>query len=634
VTNVGKVLVKDWVTGATAETVRDPVTNQSGPVGSITTGVGGYVTLQAFINPSNAPAWPQDKPYWELVNAPTNSATQFTNYSGTPLTQFGPLDEPGSYTFNVSSSRHLSVKVNSTTLALKKLWETSNKANQIFNPTRKDDFSTLYPLEIEDPNDDQKKATYAAARNKLYIVAGSHLVATPPHNLLTMQGNSYAVSLDLDIQPVESRGKIICAVFKNGQKVSGSDSVVPADPNTPVRMVFADPEPDKPAVTDFEIKVGFDNTPDGVLDEGEAKTAQRLPVYIHAKDEKPRYAMIRGINKLQYEKHLENTGDLLVAKKWGIPWDPGQPDRLAIHARSFLKIFKEGTFTELRDDMKPTSTETVQLDAFKQATAADSCLSEWLTHNSGAQFNEQGVATIKLYEWDHLTRVAKFFAERTPFALEKSVTTRDGYFEFQTPTGKALKQFYENHVRAAAEDRLRNRPVDSVTIMPSPNEYYKFPDSQKSPELFKSLSPAWVQGVTVEVGAGAHGGAAGAFVGGALTGSDRFDEFDANGAIGRGRVLEPKYQFFVKKIETGWWLWKKTKYVVEKVLFECTIEDLYDFNYEDAEPAPHAAAVQLGYGNGDNGRNNGIIYRYRIKIHYNYFWPFDQTTIPNFSIKP
>jgi hypothetical protein len=67
--------------------------------------------LQAFINPDNAPRWPQDKPYWENVDPPQNSTAIFSSSSGADLTRFGPQSEEGDYTVHVSSSSHLSLVI-------------------------------------------------------------------------------------------------------------------------------------------------------------------------------------------------------------------------------------------------------------------------------------------------------------------------------------------------------------------------------------------------------------------------------------------------------------------------------------------------------------------------------------------
>ena len=60
--------------------------------------------------------------------------------------------------------------------------------------------------------------------------------------------------------------------------------------------------------------------------------------------------------------------------------------------------------------------------------------------------------------------------------------------------------------------------------------------------------------------------------------------------------------------------------------FECDIQDLYDFNYEDGAKSAAAAALQLGFGRGAgvstarNGR--GRIFRHTIRIRKTYNAPF------------
>ena len=103
----------------------------------------------------------------------------------------------------------------------------------------------------------------------------------------------------------------------------------------------------------------------------------------------------------------------------------------------------------------------------------------------------------------------------------------------------------------------------------------------------------------------------------ATTGNPAFDDFDAFGTVGRGRVLSPRYRFTVRKVVP--WI-GKTRYEVVNVKFECAIEDLYDFNYEDSDLAANAAALQIGYRK-DN-RQNGRIYMHHINISVNYPSPF------------
>lgn len=52
---------------------------------------------------------------------------------------------------------------------------------------------------------------------------------------------------------------------------------------------------------------------------------------------------------------------------------------------------------------------------------------------------------------------------------------------------------------------------------------------------------------------------------------------------------------------------------------------IYDFNYEDGELSGHAAAMQIGFGNGHGGAGrdeHGKIYRVHIQIDKTYSDPF------------
>ena len=111
-----------------------------------------------------------------------------------------------------------------------------------------------------------------------------------------------------------------------------------------------------------------------------------------------------------------------------------------------------------------------------------------------------------------------------------------------------------------------------------------------------------------------------------LTYPEALDEYDAFGSVGRGRIIQPRYRFTVTKEKRWIWPVTWTEYAVTAVQFQCAIEDLYDFNYEDGDLPSHAAAMQVGFGNGDYGlsREHGRIYRHRINILHTYGdHPFD-----------
>ncbi|MDD8044559.1 MAG: hypothetical protein PHC78_12430, partial [Verrucomicrobiota bacterium] len=499
-------------------------------------------------------------------------------------------------------------RVNLTILSveLDLMWETANKANQIFNPTKKDDKSADGYQEADSSDD----TLYGIHREKLYVVSSDQ--------------NEYAVSLDLDIQPVSFRSQFVVAAYKNGTKVNGSDTPVPAQDDAQIDMTFTDPS-SAAATTDFAVKAGLDANGNGSIDSGEMTFD--LEVYKHPGDNQPRYATVFGINDAKYDWHHDEIAYYLNPTLGGISVDPGEPDYIAIYARSFLYMFMDGDDDAIRGDMKPTTTGQSQMDAFLQATANSSCFSEWLTHNSGAAFSDQGVANIPQRDWDDQTRVAEFFALRSPLALETiTIPLGGGYIETQTPTGASLEQFYDNQVKAAAEALLQNEPVDSTVTMPQGGGFYQFPNQNCN--LFSSESPSWVPSATIRVGEGdAYGGKWGAFLSQYVGGTSSFDEYDAAGAIGRGRILDPRCQITVKKVEKGIWPVTWIEYEVISVRIVCEIEDLYDFNYEDSELASHAAAHQIGRGNGNNGRNEGFIYRDKIAIRHVYDYPFEQTVI-------
>ncbi len=184
-------------------------------------------------------------------------------------------------------------------------------------------------------------------------------------------------------------------------------------------------------------------------------------------------------------------------------------------------------------------------------------------------------------------------------------------------------------MKTDAEQLLMDKEVGSTVTMPQGGGFYHFPNEQ-APELFNSLSPAWVKPSTVAVGEDDGYGGLGALLGELVGGGDSFKEFDAFGVVGRGRVLDPRYQFTVTKEERGIWPLNTVVYSVSEVRFRCELEDLYDFNYESGVLPSHAAALQIGFGKGINGsqRNYGKVYRHKIIIDHNYDYPFEHTQIP------
>ena len=498
---------------------------------------------------------------------------------------------------NYTARHSLPITVQGAKLNL--LWETGNKANQIFDPTRKDDKSGNGYQEY----DSATEALYGIQRNHLYLVGDE-------------TDGKFKISLDLDIQPVQDRDKYVCAAFdQNGNKINGSDTAVSANSSTPITMEI--PAPSTAEVVTYEIRAGKDLNENGLLEDDESSP---LFVYTCPKDDKntfsgqPRYATIKGITKEKYAAHQsEINGKVHLPLGFDSP-----PLLIAPHARSFLALFYyNGDRTKLHDNLRPSAPTPVVFSAFADATG----YAEWLTHNSGADFDDNGNATIQEFCWDAQTKVAKFFADRKPFALQTFVASPSpivGGYYVQTATGAKLQAFYNTNVRPLAEAELENAAVGTTATF----GWYDMPHTDV-PDLFKSDSPEWVPHHTIVIGEDDNYGGFSALLNQVIAGTDAFDNFDAFGAIGRGRVINPSYQFAVTKEKR--FPWSNPRLVVTAVNFLCTLEDLYDFNYGDGELPSHAAALQIGYGKGTSGADRssrGKIYRHRIMIEHSYHRPF------------
>ena len=445
--------------------------------------------------------------------------------------------------------------------------------------------------------------TYGIPRNNLYVVADP-------------SDNKLRVSLDLGI-PATSRTKCIAAAWDGSSKVVGSDAAFPSDTSQPANLVIA--ASTTAETKEYRIKVGLDANGNGLLDDNEASP---LEIYRRKDTGELRLATVKGISNAKYDEHKTT-----IVGKIGF-LGQSQPGFPAKYARSFLALFYyNGDFGKIATGVQPDPTvATQQLNAFANGTG----FSEWLTHNSGAPFTDEGVATISDYHWSIGSEVSEFFASRAPFALESTMTNAQGYYEFQTATGVALKAFYEAQVKTAAEQALQNSPVGTTLTFPLDGGWYEFPCAA-SPNLFKSISPGnWVTPSTQIVGTDDGHSGFGALFTDIVAGTEEFKNFDAFGSIGRGRVLTRRYQITVKKEDTGI-IFPTIEYKVSEVLFECAIEDLYDFNYENGTLPSHAAAMQIGWGKGANGsaRDQGRIYRHRIDIRHIYTYPFDQTVTVN-----
>lgn len=231
--------------------------------------------------------------------------------------------------------------------------------------------------------------------------------------------------------------------------------------------------------------------------------------------------------------------------------------RLYPNGSALLRIFHDGNTSGVMADRLPSARVSWTMNCFGGP------YSEWLTHNAGGAFSAAGIASINNYVWSLSTQPSKDVAdakEMKQFAID--------YYKTQVEPKEVADFFRKNPT-------IDDHPF-SVTI------------------VHPSLSPAWVPPLppgnppqpTIEFK----------------------DSGDLAAAIGRGRVVEHKGDFDVHRTKDP-----SGKDVLSVTAWRSygTVEDLYDFNFEQARRLAlprKAATVQIGHGNGSYGRKAGVIF--------------------------
>lgn len=446
------------------------------------------------------------------------------------------------------------VKLELSTMRVGKLWETANKANQVFNPTAKDDpwGGNGYGGYGTEQN--------GAPRNMVFLVPDP-------------QDNKYKVTMELGAPATTSGAKLIVAAYVDGIKVANSDRAVTPEGTCdlafehPAQEYGPDGVPILNDIVDFTIRVGADANNNNTLD-----LAEIIKMGVKTYGE----PTVRGTRASKYDTARQNIDDI-VDGDWTSPnW---ATDLVLPHAKRFLQIFRDGNPNNpsFPEDKKPTSSSTVTFDAFSGYFA------EWLTHNSGAPFDDAGVVDITEYKWNFNTTAADLIASSPQLR-------------------NFLRSFYALTVSNLADSHFASLPVGSSAYFPSSTGFFDV----DVPNIHESLD--WVPKTTVTFASAAP----------ALLN-------DLNGMIGRGRLLSHKARFLVEKqlvVENGGpdGTVAYEKLVVTQVVSQGTVIDLYDFNHLIGGAGQDAATLQIGYGRGAYGvdRNRGKIYRDRIefeKIH-------------------
>ncbi len=477
---------------------------------------------------------------------------------------------------------------------LASFFETANEANRIFNPTRKDDTTGNQAAETEvvyagTPMEER----YAAPRNFLYTVGDP------------VTGN-FNVSARFDATCADGCTNYYCAFYPRGggPKVPGTETNVDF---TASSVSFSLPAPSLATNVVWELRGGLDLNCNATLDSDEAAP---FAIYTNSANV-VKYACLKGMTKEEYE------ADRQIINRRVYWYVDNPPTTVAPNARSLLTLFyQKGDTLELDASYRPNSITTVAFDAF--ATDA-SCFSEWLTHNSGLELSPAGAGEIVKYGWNAQSALSRFLVDRNPFALSQhSADPQAGVYSHSlTLTGDRLKQFYETNVVVLAQALLAGAEIGATIVLPGSNGWYDVSNAG----VFEDLSPAWVPGVTVGVGEDYGLGGWAAVLMDLASYGGHIHEFDAHGAIGKGRLVNPSYRFTVMKAENEG---GDVQYVATHVTFSCLISDLYDFNREDVGIAACAASVQLGYAAGHPGSYSqyGKIYMHEVEVLKDYDWPF------------
>jgi hypothetical protein len=434
------------------------------------------------------------------------------------------------------------LKLELSTMRIGTFWETANKANQVFNPTAKDD-----------PWGGDGYGGYGTEQNG----APRNMVFLVPDP----QDNKYKVTLEVGV-PASGGAGFIAAAYVGETKVANSDKAVMPDGKCELAFEHLGTSKD---IEDFAIRVGYDANSSGTLDPAEII---KLAVKTYGEP------TVRGTKGSKYNSAKGTIDGIISGSITSVGTGIFLP-----HAKRFLQIFRDGFVDNpsFPEDKRPTSSSTVSFDAFNGYFA------EWLTHNSGAPFNDAGVADITEYTWGPLTSAADLVATSP---------------QIEDP----LSAFYLSTVRPLATSYFASLPVGSSAYFPSAaGTFYDIPHTHES--------LAWVPATTVT-----------------FDRSWLYDKLDdVNGTIGRGRLLSHQARYRVEKQLVVYDNPEGLPLIVEElvvtqVLSQGAVIDLYDFNHLTGSAGQDAATLQIGYGKGAYGadRNRGKIYRDRIefaKIH-------------------
>jgi hypothetical protein len=453
------------------------------------------------------------------------------------------------------------------------MWETKNKANQIVMKARRDDPTS------SNQGSDLQGNLYGTPRNILYVAADPS------------DGECH-VSLNITSA---LRNQFICAAYKSGNKINGTDKSFPADPEKPANIRI-------PATgngqsgDDYSIKVAFDANGNRLLDITEKVI--ELDVLKGADGTPSLVPMVRGFSLQSIAAAKSTINGQAFSLFWNGGWIPNVPNDVAPlivpNAIQLLRLFYTGDYDRMEDEYEPSD---VLPDATLNALGSAGDFSEWLSHNVGSKFIDGVTNAIKHYNWNANSPISKLIAGSAPLTELKELSSIVSQMENDTTdTVEAYKQI--------------GIAVGQSQVFPNPDGH----DLQA--ELVKlgvpHWSPPWVSKQTLVIGRE----------------EDYFIKIpdEANKTVGRSRFVNGKYWFVVKKENRTEYLpgpmtpSQEVHYtaVVVYLRIRGTSQDLYDFNHNCGGFGVPAAITQLSYGNGTYGRFHGIIYRTSVGILTDY----------------
>lgn len=449
-------------------------------------------------------------------------------------TQSAPVDLLPTFATLPSVEEEQQISSRLHPVEFKKMWETKNKANQIWNPTKKDDPATTG----QQPN--AVGQLDGVPRNKLYAV-------TDPGD------GKYKVTVELGL-PEAFRTKFYAAAYVGETKVANSDKAFTDQGLCNLEFAHSGASG---AIESFAIRVGYDANSSTTLEPTEQI---KLLIYTTSAKNATGEVFVLGTNADRYADAIEEV-DNIVDGDWTAPgW---ATDLVLQHAKRFLQIFRDGNSSGLAVGMQPSSSRTVGFNAFS------GFFCEWLTHNSGAPLNDNGISNIPEYTWDKSKSASQLVSR-----------------------GKQIKDAINDQfasLDAQVRSDFENQPVGTVRYYPSADGAYDLTHNHESPVWVTRTSVLFHNLWQIPP----------------LPMGD-----DLNGTIGRGRLSFHKVRYRVERRPSPGP--QGTTAEELNVTAETTGEvwDSYDWNHEVTGAAQNPAILQIGFGNGAYGsnRDRGRIY--------------------------